>query len=74
MAIQIKDILGWKKGQRGNLSNVGITKNTLAPGNTRSISIIPAYDIIEQTMDPKATVYTARTVETLLVRRAQMLQ
>jgi hypothetical protein len=74
MAIQIKNILGWKKGQRGSLSKVGVAKNTLALGKARSISILPAYDIVEETKDSKATVYIARTVETLLVRRAQMLQ
>lgn len=74
MTVQIKAELGWEKNEREKSSKLGIVGNKSVPVRPESISIISAYDILEQAGSSETNAYITRTVDALLIRRTQMLQ
>ena len=74
MAIQIKDLFGWKKSGRHDLSKVGIAENTRILGRQKPLSVLSPYDVADGADDCEPAGYISRAASTLLLRRAQMLQ
>jgi hypothetical protein len=73
MAIQIKDLLGWKKSKGQDVSKLGITGYTRIFGKQGSVSLLSSYDVADGAENRGSATYTP-IAEILLLRRAQMLQ
>ena len=74
MAIQVSSILGWKRGTGSEKPKIGATSCPLAVKALESISIIPAYNITEIGPRSDLQMNFPKTIGTVMLRRAQMLQ
>lgn len=74
MAIQIRSRLGWRNREAANLNSIGTARSAVKPRSEGPISILSAYNSTEEARNSGEAACIARTVETLLLRRVQMLQ
>jgi hypothetical protein len=67
-------MLGWKKVEKQSQPKFGIVKAPIAPNTRLAISILAAYDILQEIRSSESNVCLGRTVDALLLKRTQMLQ
>jgi hypothetical protein len=74
MAIQIKDLLGWKKSRRQCISKLGIAEYARIFDKQGPVSLLSSYDVAGDLEDCGCPTFTSRATGTSMLRRAQMLQ
>ena len=74
MTIRASGMLGWRKTKGRNVHRFGMVQNSAMPDGTNAVPIMVVYDTSRESLEALARALTVRTLDTLMLKRAQMLQ
>ena len=74
MTVNKSSMLGWKKIEKAITSSFGVAKNPAARNARLAVSILAAYDVPQEVDGLEAGPHFERTMCTMLLKRAQILQ
>jgi hypothetical protein len=66
--------LGWRKTKGRNVHTFGMVQNSATSDGTNAVPTMVVYDASHESLEALARAITVRTLDTLMLKRAQMLQ
>jgi hypothetical protein len=74
MTVRASGMLGWRKTKSRSVYRLGMVQNAATPVGTNSLPIIVVYNTSRESQEALARALTGRNLDTLMLKRAQMLQ
>jgi len=74
MTVRASGMLGWRKTKGRNVRTFGMVQNSATSNGTNAVPTMGVYDISHESLEALARAITVRTLDTLMLKRAQMLQ
>jgi hypothetical protein len=74
MIARASGVLDWRKTKGRNVHRLGMVQNPAMPDGTNAVPIIVVYDTSRESVEALARALTVRTLDTFMLKRAQMLQ
>jgi hypothetical protein len=74
MTVRAKSVMGWRKTRSRRVHRFGMVQNSATPDGTNSVPIMVVYDTTRESLEASARTLIGRNLDTLMLKRAQMLQ